>query len=78
MEQNIVDYITDDLTIDELGEIARTSLAAIYSKLRSDYAFGCNTRCMVTELGAKEYAVELIFVDDDRYDKLNSIQVYQI
>lgn len=78
MESNITDLITEDLTLDELGEIVQTSLALMYSKLRDDYAFGCDSRCVVTSIAADAYGVELIFVDGDRRNGINNIQVYQV
>lgn len=56
-----ISMINDDLSLEELGEITRTALSKIYSKLRSEGLY--NPLAIVKSLGEDEWDVEMIFID---------------
>ena len=56
--------ITEDMSFDELAEIAKEALSAIYCKLRTNNGFGYNQHCAVTSIGSEPYDVDIVFVDD--------------
>ncbi len=62
----IISMINDDLSYEELGEITRTVLSKIYSKLREEGLY--NPIAIVKSLGSDEYDVEMIFIDGSSHN----------
>lgn len=60
MYDDIIDNINTCLSLEELGNIVKQSLAIMYSKLEADGMY-CPT-CFVQSVGKYEYDVDLCFV----------------
>ena len=67
MDLNIVEKINDDLSLEELREITKTALAAIYRKLRNDLGYGYDMHCSVVRFGSSEYDVEMVITSDSTF-----------
>lgn len=63
-----MDLLNDDMTINELGDIVRCALSMIYSKLRSEHGYPCDTTCSVVSVGEHEYDVTLYFTDGSSFN----------
>lgn len=66
MSEEKINEFLDGLSLSELGDVIRASLATLYNKLRSEENFGYNQAGLVTSLGEHEYDVGLMIVDLDR------------
>lgn len=54
-----------ELSLEELSNVAKESLARIYSKLRDEENFGYYQHCLVTSMGSESYDVSACIVDTD-------------
>jgi hypothetical protein len=61
MYDNIINNINSDLSLEELGNIVKQSLATMYSKLEDEGMYYPN--CFVKSVGRYEYDVDICFVD---------------
>lgn len=57
-----------ELSLEELGEVTKESLARIYSKLRDEEGFGYYQGCLVTSMGREPYDVTVCIVDADDHN----------
>ena len=64
MNDNIMEEINENLSIDELGEVAKKALAMIYTKLRKEENFSYDMKCFVASVGYDDYDISLIFIDE--------------
>lgn len=62
----IINMINDDLSFEELGEITKTALSKIYSKLRDEGLY--NPMAIVKSLGDDPWYVEMVFIDGQSYN----------
>ena len=69
--------ITEDMSFDELADIAKEALSAIYCKLRTDDGFGYNQRCVVTSIGSEPYDVDIVIMDDGIYGGTDYARVFK-
>ena len=58
----------DGMSLTELGEIARSLLSRMYTKLRDEEGFGYNQTCVVSSIGREEYCVSLTIMDDESHN----------
>ena len=61
MYDDIIKNINSDLSLEELGNIVKQSLATMYSKLEDEGMYYPN--CFVKSVGRNEYDVDMCFID---------------
>ncbi len=61
MYDDIIKNINSDLSLEELGNIVKQSLATMYSKLEDEGMY--YPHCFVKSVGRNEYDVDMCFVD---------------
>lgn len=61
MYDEIIDDINTSLSLEELGNIVKQSLAIMYLKLEAEGMYYPN--CFVKSIGRNEYDVDICFID---------------
>lgn len=64
----IINKIKNELTIEELSDIVKESLAMIYRKLREDEGFGWDMSLSGT-IGSEEYDVEILIINNESHNQ---------
>lgn len=66
MYDDIIKNINSDLSLEELGNIVKQSLATMYSKLEDEGMYYPN--CFIKSVGRNEYDVDICFVDSRSFN----------
>lgn len=67
---DILEKIRNDFSLDEVGDILKTALCTMYTKLRKEKDFyHYDMYCIVSSIGAEDYDTEVLFIDSPTYSE---------
>lgn len=67
---DILEKIRNDFSLDEVGDILKTALCTMYTKLRKEKEFyHYDMYCIVSSIGAEDYDTEVLFIDSPTYSE---------